>query len=654
MRFRDRVDAGAHVAAALSLYGRRSDVVVAALHPSALPIAVEVARRLDVPLVVLPAVPFDVPDYPGLVLGALAPGGIEVVDRRLISALDIPDAAVRQAAARAHMGLDRGALSFAPADIPARAHTVVIVEDGLIVSTVVEAAALAFRQKGAARVIVAAPVGRKDVCARAAIVADEVVCLVTPDPFGSIRDAFEVFPDVSPDDVRRLAAGGRAAGPADPANVVRRRALSLAGERSDYDALLDGIGDARIVLLGEATHGTHEFYRERAIITRRLIDEKHFAAVAVEADWPDAYRVNRYVRGAGPDEEAADALGGFRRFPQWMWRNADVLDFVGWLRAHNDSLPGERRTGFYGLDLYSLRESIEAVLGYLQKVDPEAAERARRRYGCFDRFDGEMQEYTYAMCLGLTPSCERDVIAQLVDLHRRRAEYASRDGRIAPDDYFFAEQNARLIRNAEEYYRGMLGGRAESWNLRDRHMAGTLRDLVGFLEHGRADTRVVVWAHNSHIGDARATEMGEQGELTLGQLARDAYGPAAVLVGFTTSTGTVTAASDWDGPAHRKEVRPPLPGSYEQLFQETGITRFLLPIRAEPELATVLSKPRLERAIGVLYLPRSERASHYFHADIASQFDYVLHFDRTRAVEPLERTAEWEAGELAETWPSGL
>jgi erythromycin esterase-like protein len=430
--------------------------------------------------------------------------------------------------------------------------------------------------------------------------------------------------------------------------------VKLGGDPSQYDALLAGIGDARIVLLGEATHGTHEFYRERAFITRRLITEKGFSAVAVEADWPDAYRVNRYVRGASRDGDSVEALGDFGRFPTWMWRNADVLDFIGWLRSHNDTRPAAERAGFYGLDLYSLRASMEAVLAYLDKVDPAAAKRARVRYGCFDRFGDEMQEYGYAAGYGLTPSCEREVLTELLELHRRRADYASRDGRVAADDYFYAEQNARLVRNAEEYYRTMFRGRAESWNLRDQHMAETLQELLQHVEKNRAHARIVVWAHNSHLGDARATEMGDSGELNVGQLVRQHFGAEAVLVGFTTSTGTVTAATEWDGPAHRRHVRPALAGSYERLFHETGIARFLLPLRTDPELASALAGPHLERAIGVLYLPETERRSHYFHARLADQFDYVLHFDETRAVEPLERSAYWEAGEVAETYPSGL
>jgi erythromycin esterase-like protein len=436
--------------------------------------------------------------------------------------------------------------------------------------------------------------------------------------------------------------------------AVRGAAHRLVGAAEDYDPLLALIGDARFVLLGEASHGTHDFYRERAQITKRLIREKGFTVVAIEADWPDAYRVNRYVRGRGGDAEAIDALGGFRRFPTWMWRNADVLDFVGWLRDHNDAAgPGTPQVGVYGLDLYSLHTSMEAVIAYLDKVDPGAAERARGRYACFDLYGDDTQAYGFATAFGLGQSCEDEVVTQLVELHRRAAEYALRDGRIAVDDYFHAEQNARLVRDAERYYRTMYRGEVSSWNLRDRHMTDTLAALVDFLGREGAGVKVVVWAHNSHLGDARATQMGARGEWNVGQLVRQQHGRAAVLVGFTTYQGTVTAASNWDAPAERKQVRPALPGSYEALFHDVGLERFLLVLRGGDRVAS-LRQPRLERAIGVIYRPETERASHYFQASLADQFDAVLHFDRTRAVEPLERTAEWEAGDVPETFPSGV
>jgi len=429
----------------------------------------------------------------------------------------------------------------------------------------------------------------------------------------------------------------------------------LTGAPGDYNSLIERVGDARFVLLGEATHGTHEFYRERAQITKRLIRERGFNAVAVEADWPDAHRVNRFAGGAKDDTEAVEALAGFKRFPQWMWRNADVLDFAGWLRAHNDSRKfHQRKAGFYGLDLYSLRASIEAVLSYLTRVDPSSVPRARKRYACFDHFGPDSRSYGLATGLGMEPSCEDAVVSELTELRLREDEYMSRDGRVAADDLFSAEQNAVVVKNAEQYYRTMFRGEVSSWNLRDHHMMDTLVSLVAHLEQFEKPAKVVVWAHNSHLGDARATEMRRRGELNLGQLVRERFGRQAVLIGFTTPHGTVTAASDWDAPAERKRLRPALPESHEALFHETGLARFWLDLEKNGELRAALGEGRLERAVGVVYRPETERASHYFKATLPEHFDAVLHIDETRAVEPLERTAGWETGEVEETYPSGL
>jgi erythromycin esterase-like protein/predicted phosphoribosyltransferase len=665
MRFRDRGDAGRQLADQLATYAGRSDVVVLGLPRGGIPVAHEVATRLKAPLDVFLVRKLGVPGHPELAMGAIAEGGIEVLSRDLIRDLGIPRVLIEQVAVRERLELDRRDTLYRGSRRAAtvRDRIVILVDDGLATGSTMDAAIRALRQHAPARVVVAVPVGASETCDRLRRVADEVVCLSTPEPFNAVGLWYEEFPQTTDDEVKRLLAADARSTPVssqralpgtDVVSLVRERAIPLKGDPRQYDALIDSIGDAQVVLLGEATHGTHEFYRERAFITRRLISEKGFTAVAVEADWPDAYRLNRFVRAASADEEAVQALADFGRFPTWMWRNADVLDFIGWLRTHNEAQAADKRVGFYGLDLYSLRASMEAVLGYLDKVDPDAARRARRRYGCFDQFGEEIQEYGYAASFGLHPSCEREVLTQLIDLHRQRAEYASRDGRVAADDYFYAEQNARLVKNAEEYYRTMFRGRDESWNLRDRHMVETLDELRRFLSRTRPDARIVVWAHNSHLGDARATEMSQRGELNVGQLVRERYGASAILVGFTTFTGTVTAASAWDGPAHRKHIRPGLAGSYERLFHDVQIPRFLTPLRTDLDLSSVLAGPRLERAIGVLYLPETERASHYFHARLSEQFDFVLHFDETRAVEPLERSPLWEAGEMAETFPSGL
>ncbi|MDB5063805.1 MAG: Erythromycin esterase [Chloroflexi bacterium] len=366
--------------------------------------------------------------------------------------------------------------------------------------------------------------------------------------------------------------------------------------------------------------------------------------------------MNRYERGRSDDATAEEALRGFERFPTWMWRNTVVVDFVGWLRERNDRAGDERAgAGFYGLDLYGLFRAIHEIIAYLETVDPAAAERARGRFSCFDHYGGEGQTYGLAAAFGAGESCERQVVDQLVDLRRHAHEYARRDGLLAEDEVFNAEQNARTILAAEEYYRTMFGGQVRSWNLRDRHMTDTLDALAGHLTRQRGTpARVVVWAHNSHVGDARATERGPVGEVTVGQLVRERHRGDSLLCGFTTHAGTVTAADDWGRPAERKRVRPALPGSVEELFHEVGEAAFMVAPRRAPRAAETLGVPRLERAIGVIYRPDTERESHYFRARVADQFDAVIHIDETRALEPLERTAGWVRGEVPETYPAAV
>lgn len=438
------------------------------------------------------------------------------------------------------------------------------------------------------------------------------------------------------------------------ARIIRGSLHPLQDQPGAYDPILDLIGNSHFVLLGEASHGTHDFYQARAAITKRLIEEKGFQAVAVEADWPDAHRVNEFVRGRSPDRSANAALSGFRRFPVWMWRNTVVEEFAAWLRDYNRNRPqNSPQAGFYGLDLYSLGQSRQEVIRYLDKVDPEAARRARHRYSCFDHFGEDAQEYGHAASFGLSESCERQVVQQLIDLRRRAYEYAHRDGQVAEDDFFSAEQNARLVRNAEQYYRTMFQGRVSSWNVRDRHMAETLHSLASHLEARYGESKIVVWAHNSHLGDARATEMSRRGELNLGQLVRERYPMDSRLIGFTTYTGTVTAASDWGGEAETKNVRPALAGSYEALLHEAAVPRFSINLRGDEKAAAAVREELLERAIGVIYRPETERVSHYFYASLADQFDAVLHFDETRALQPLERQSELDPHEVPETFPAG-
>jgi erythromycin esterase-like protein/predicted phosphoribosyltransferase len=660
--FRDRRDAGRLLAAKLAAYANRPDVLVLALPRGGVPVAYEVARALGAPLDVFVVRKLGIPGYEELAMGAVATGGARVLNRQIVERLGIPDYLIEAVAAREQQELARRERLYRggrpPPDV--RGRTVILVDDGLATGATMQAAIEALRLQQPARIVVAVPTASPETCEEMKAKADEVICAMTPEPFHAVGLWYEDFSQTTDEEVRSLlagsatmAAGDAAQSPTDSALVeVLRASHPLTGAAGDYDPLMARIGEARLALLGEASHGTHEFYRERAEITKRLIEEKGFTGVAVEADWPDAYRVNRYVRGASDDIDAADALSDFRRFPTWMWRNTEVVEFVERLRAHNDALPpGTAKVGFYGLDLYGLHASMKSVLRYLEKVDPEAAKRARERYSCFEQFGEDTQVYGFMTHLNLSKSCEEEVVAQLVELQRRTAEYARRDGRLAEDELFQAEQNARLVKNAEAYYRSMFLEEVSSWNLRDRHMAETLDALVEHLGRDGGRAKVAVWEHNSHLGDARATEMGQRGEVNVGQLTREKYGGDAVLIGFTTHHGTVTAASDWGGLAERKRVRPALAGSYEAMFHASQSSRFLLIWNESDILVQRLHDSRLERAIGVIYRPDTERQSHYFRARLPDQFDAVLHFDETRAVEPLEYTSEWEAGELPETFP---
>ena len=666
--FRDRREAGRVLAGLLEQYRGRPDVIVLGLPRGGVPVAYEVATALGAPLDVFLVRKLGVPGHEEVAMGAIASGGTLVLNDDVVRGLGIGPEVVRQVAEREGRELQRREQAYRegrPAPELA-GRTVIVVDDGLATGASMRAAIHGLRQLRPARIVVAVPAAPESTCRDLEALVHEVVCATTPSPFLAVGQSYWDFTQTTDEEVRdllRAASTARPAatgaqGPTGPA-VVRAEAIPASDGVPDDDDLFDLVGDARFVLVGEASHGTHEFYAARARMTQRLIEEQGFCAVAVEADWPDAYRVDRWVRGRGDDATAEEALRGFERFPTWMWRNTPVLDFVGWLRDRNDRVGGQERAkaGFYGLDLYSLHRSIRGVIAYLERVDPAAAERARRRYACFDHFSGsDGQAYGFAAAFGAGESCEREVVEQLVDLQRHALDYAERDGLPAQDELFYAEQNARTVKAAEAYYRSMFSGRVSSWNLRDLHMADTLDALAVHLSrrHRGHPARMVVWAHNSHLGDARATEVAANGELNVGQLMRERHPRECCLIGFTTYTGTVTAADDWEGPAECKRVRPALADSVEELFHEVGEKAFLVRPGIMPGAATVLRRPRLERAIGVIYRPETERQSHYFRARVADQFDAVIHLDETRAVEPLERTAGWERGEVPETYPHAV
>jgi erythromycin esterase-like protein len=435
---------------------------------------------------------------------------------------------------------------------------------------------------------------------------------------------------------------------------LEKAAFPLTGAMTDYDDIIHAARGKKFVMIGEATHGTQEFYAMRAAITQRLIQELEFDAVAVEADWPEACNVNRYV-SLMEDGTAQQALEGFERFPAWMWRNTEVLHFIAWLQGWNARFSRPRAknsppVGFYGLDLYSMNASMHAVINYLDKVDPVAATRARNSYSSIDHFMDNLSKSA------LMDSCEQDIVLRLAELQRKAHEYINNDGLTASDENFFAIQNAKVVRNAEQYYRAMLTGRRGAWNIRDKHMFETLQSLSDhFGKRKGREAKVVVWAHNSHVGNAAATEQGQQrNEVNLGQLVCEAYGADVLLIGFSTSHGAVTAASGWDEPVECVNINPPFPGSYEEIFHHVNCKNFLLDLRVNNNATDLLMQPRLQRAIGGVYRPMTERQSHYFQTCLPEQFDFMIHIDSTTAVQPLETIPQWHRGNMDETYPFGV
>ncbi|HYO02070.1 MAG TPA: erythromycin esterase family protein [Mycobacterium sp.] len=664
--FRDRREAGRVLAGLLEAYRGKPDVVVLGLARGGIPVAWEVAAALEAPLDAFVVRKLGAPGHEEFALGALASGGRVVVNDDVLRGLRVTPQQLRDIAEREGRELVRREAAYRDGRPPAvvTGKTVILVDDGLATGSSMFAAVQALRDSEPAHIVIAVPAAPESTCREFAGLVDDVVCASMPTPFLAVGESFWDFSQVSDEEVRELLTtptiGAKPVSLAErAADLVLHAAIDAPGGVPPREVLDDLIGDARIVLIGESSHGTHEFYEARAEITKWLIEEKGFNAVAAEADWPDAYRVNRYVRGLGDDSSADEALQGFERFPAWMWRNAVVRDFTGWLRWHNQrcAVDGVRQAGFYGLDLYSLHRSMHEVITYLDTVDPKAAARARARYACFDHSSGDDgQAYGYAAAFGAGPSCERQAVEQLVELQRNAVEYLGDDGQLAEDELFYAQQNAVTVRNAEAYYRGMFSGRVTSWNMRDTHMAETLKALLTHLNRhsGAEPARIVVWAHNSHVGDARATEVSADGQLTIGQLVREQYGDDSRLIGFSTYRGTVTAASEWGGVAERKAVRPALNGSLEELLHETGKDAFLVHMHDGSPAEKALDVVRLSRAIGVIYLPQTERQSHYFHVRPSDQYDAMIHIDTTRALEPLEPTSLWIAGETPETYPSGL
>jgi erythromycin esterase-like protein/predicted phosphoribosyltransferase len=653
--FIDRADAGRQLAARLRTLDLPNPVVYA-LPRGGVPLAVEVAAALHAPVDIILVRKIGAPGQPELALAA-------VVDGEAAQTVINEDVGTMTGASKEYLARGRARelaeierrralyLDDHPRVSP-KGRTAIVVDDGLATGATAKAALRALRQQGARKTVLAVPVAPAEALPEMAAEADEVVCLHKMYHFFGVGAYYGDFHQLSDEETISLLreAWTREDPPPEAKGTtpVQRLAAAIeplpALDDPAFAAAFDRFASARVVLLGEASHGTSEFYRARATITRRLIQHHGFNAVAVEADWPDATAIDRYAR---LKPYRAMTPPPFSRFPTWMWRNTDVRDFTHWLREHNKQRPPGERAAFYGLDLYNMHASMAAVLEYLGKVDPKAAAEARERYGCLAPWQAEPQEYGRASLYRGYAICERAVVDILVDLVEKSKDYRAQDG----ETFFDAEQNARLVIDAERYYRVMYYGGRESWNLRDQHMFDTLEHILE--RHGPA-SKIVVWAHNSHIGDARHTDMGgTRGELNIGQLCRERFGEEAALIGFGTHSGTVMAASDWDAPAEVKNVRPSRADSYEALCHATGVDRFLLDLRPGQNEAVRrdLRAARLERYIGVIYRPESELASHYSEASLSDQYDGYVWFDQTNAVTPL--VTRVMAGE-DETYPFGM
>ncbi|MDH2429022.1 erythromycin esterase family protein [Sphaerisporangium sp. TRM90804] len=647
--FRDRADAGRALGRLLHRYGRRDDVVVLGLPRGGVPVAHEVARALRAPLDVLVVRELGVPGQEDLAMGAVAGKGAVVLNEDVIRGLSIPPEAVEHVAEREGREIPRWERRYrrGRGPYPVAGKVAVVVDDGLAAGACMRAAVKAVRMLRPARVVIAVPIAAECTCQELAAGADEVVCATAPTPYSAADPETWGDDEVTLADVLDLLrragpwpcapTGGRPSG--DVAAVAAEARVAREAEEGapGREALFELVGDAQMVVIGGSSHGTHEFHAARARMTRALIEERGFNAVAAQAGWPDAYRVNRYVHAHGADAGAEQALRGFQGFPSWTWRNTVVLDFVEWLRGHNARLSGvsPAGVGFYGLDVYGVQRAAHEVVACLERADPAAAARARRRFARFDRMDsGAGPAYDFAAACGAGEPCEDDVVGRLASLRRHGMESAREEGLLEGDELFHAELNAGTARSAEEYYRAALGGGIGAWNLRERHMAGTLDALARHLGRHGDPAKIVVWGTSTHLGDSRATEAGCRGETSLGRLARERHPGACRLIGLTTYAGTVTAADEWDAPPGTQALEPAVPGSVEELFHEVGEKEFLLAFDTAPRSADVLRSTWLERMTGAVRVPREGRGP-YFRARVRDQFDAVVHIDETAAVEPL-------------------
>ena len=654
--FKDRAEAGRRLAALLWKYSADENAVILALPRGGVPVAAEVSTALSKPIDVLVVRKLGVPGREEIAMGAITCGGVRILDEETIDRFGISCAEVDAVVARESAELKQRMHAYRE-DHPApdvRGKRVILVDDGIATGATVSAAVQLLRRQGAGSVVVAVPVAAQESIARMREEADEVVVVNQPDDFGTVAAWYEEFPETTDQEVRTILTGNtpelvlRVDGGTQwifnrsPIQMVRRLARPFVGEDSDYDGLIEAIGDATVAILGSASYGTADFDRIRTDLTRRLIEEKGFQAVVTEADAIDSWRVNRYVRGTSRDEDVADALGDLDRFPAWVWCNPDVAEFIDWLRQRNATT--QSKVGLYGLDALGLRRSMHHALRELASEGPEAFELATSLFGCVERFGHDPQDHTGAGAVADLPEERRaELLARLVD--HRIACPAPEPG--AADDAVDAVMLAFLRdlprERIEDSFRRSFSGHASSWNLRDEIMIDGLRALVSSLRSQTGDAKVVVWAHNAHVGDARATELSWRGEVSLGQLAREAFPGGTRLVGMTGYAGKVTASPGWGLAPERIDLPPTAEGSIEKLLHQVGLPEFWLDFTTDHPAVAALKRPRLQRAVGVIANAQETNGWPSFEACVAGQFDALIHCDSTSPTPPRAGKDDWHA-----------
>lgn len=665
MKFQNRKEAGQKLAEKLQDYKNNPDVLVLALPRGGVPVALEISRKLNVTMDIFLVRKIGFPGHEEYAMGAMAEGNV-IIWNEDIDNDDKISQETESTIAKEKIELKRRSALYRKnkAEIDVQNKTIILVDDGIATGSTMIAAIRALRKKGASYIVVAIPIGPIDTYEKLNL-ADKVICLDTVLEFFGVGQFYENFDQLEDKEViLALKEAEKFGVKVDPViKLIKENSTSL----KNYDEIINQAKNKRFVLIGESSHGTEEFYHIRAEITKILITKFGFNAVAIEADWPDAFKINNYVKNNDKIKNADEALNDFKRFPIWMWRNKEISNFIEWLHDYNLKLDKKSQShstpisnskaipkvGFYGFDLYSLNSSIEMVIKYLNKIDPKAAAAVKYRYDCFEIFNNDPQTYGRAAGLGLTEDCEEKVIAGLKELQQQKFDLIAKG--MNAEDFFSAEQNAHLIQNAEKYYRAMFKGRPSSWNIRDTHMTNTIDAINKFLLQNNKESKIVVWAHNSHLGDATATDMAKRGEINVGSLMRERHAKETLIIGFSTYQGTVTAADEWDEPEHYKVMNPALEESYEALFHKVG-SDFILDLNKNSKLRKLLEIPRLERFIGVIYDKENERWSHYYQCDITKQYDFIIHIDKTSAIHPLNPNLLWThaAKEDLDTYPSGL